>query len=88
MKGVSCMDIKRFITIAKRGYIGNEMYVFGVIQGLQIAVCDYDKKCFGYDCELFSHSCRFVTDTTQERFNKFREMVETIYPGLCKFEED
>lgn len=82
------MGIKRFITKAKRGYIGNEMHAFGIIQGLQIAVCDYDKKDFGYDCELFNYSCRFVTDTTQERFDKFREMVETIYPGLCRFEEE
>ena len=81
------MDIKRFMTIAKRGYIGNETHAFGVIQGLQIAVCDHDKKGFGYDCESFNDFCIFVTDTTQRRFNKFRKMVETIYPGLCEFKE-
>ena len=81
------MDIKRFMTIAKRGYIGNEMYAFGVIHGLQIAICDHDKKGFGYDCELFNDFCIFTTDTTRERYDKFREMVETIYPGLCEFKE-
>lgn len=81
------MDNKRFMTIAKRGYIGNEMHAFGVIHGLQIAVCDHNKKGFGYDCELFNDFCIFVTDTTQEQFDKFRKMVETIYPGMCEFKE-
>ena len=92
MKGVNKMvdgeTNQRFITIAKRGYIGNELYTFGVIQGIQIAICDYDKKYFGYDCELFCKFCIFQTFTTQERYNDFRKMVESIYPGLCDFYED
>lgn len=80
------MQTKRFITRAKTKYVGNELHVFGIIQGLQIAICDYDKKSFGYDCELYYGFCMFITDTTQERYDKFRSIVETLYPGLCHFE--
>lgn len=79
-------DIKRFITKAKRNYIGNELYVFGIIHGLEIAICDSESKTLGWDCELFNNFCLFITDTTQERFDKFRKLVEAIYPGLCEYE--
>ena len=78
-------NIKRFITKARRNYIGNEMYVFGMIQGLEIAICDHDKETLGCDCELFNNFCLFITDTTQERFDRFCNLLEAIYPGLCEY---
>lgn len=78
-------EIKRFTTIAERNKMGNELYVFGVIQGLMMGICDPDCKTFRWDCEIFQDFCIFTIDTTQERFDRFRSFVEKIYPGLCKF---
>lgn len=47
------MEHKTFLTVAKRNEINNEMHVFGVIQGLQVAICDIDSPTLGYDCDLF-----------------------------------
>lgn len=80
------MEIKRFITTAKRGVIGNELHVFGVIQGLQMGICDQDIH-KSFDCELFDTFCMFATETTQKHYDKFRSQVEIAYPGLCIFEE-
>lgn len=77
-KGDDNMELKRFVTFAKRGYIGNELYVFGLIHGLQIALCDLNLTS-SYDCELFDKFMMYTTDTTQDKYNAFRETVETIY---------
>lgn len=78
------MENKQFITFAKRNYIGNELYVFGIIHGLQIALCDEDLQ-HSLDCEVFPNKVIYVTNTTQEKYDVFCKMVETIYPGLCEF---
>lgn len=75
----------RFTTILKRGQINNEMYVIGLIHGLQIALCDIDSETLGYDCEMFEKFVYYVTDTTQDKFDIFRKTVEKIHPGLCEF---
>lgn len=82
------MEHKTFLTVAKRNEINNEMHVFGVIQGLQVAICDIDSPTLGYDCELFSDFMVYRTNTTYERYKKFREVVEKIYPGLCQFDNE
>lgn len=82
------MEYKTFLTVAKRNEINNEMHVFGVIQGLQVAICDIDSPTLGYDCELFPDFMIYRTNTTKERYKKFREVVEKIYPGLCQFDNE
>lgn len=82
------MEHKTFLTVAKRNEINNEMHVFGVIQGLQVAICDIDSPTLGYDCDLFPDSMIYRTNTTKERYKKFREVVEKIYPGLCQFDNE
>ena len=82
------MEHKTFLTVAKRNEINNEMHVFGVIQGLQVAICDIDSPTLGYDCELFPDLMIYRTNTTKERYKKFREVVEKIYPGLCQFDNE
>ena len=80
------MKIRRFITIAKRHNINNEFYVFGLIHGIQIALCDLDLS-KSLDCEMFKDNVMYITDTTENRYDTFRKMVETIYPGLCEFDK-
>lgn len=83
------MENKRFITFAKRNYIGNalyELYVLGIIHGLQIALCDEDLQ-HSLDCEMFSNHVMFVTNTSQEKYDAFCKMVETICPGVCEFDK-
>lgn len=82
------MEHKTFLTVAKRNEINNEMHVFGVIQGLQVAICDIDSPTLGYDCELFPDLMIYRTNTTKERYKKFRDVVEKIYPGLCQFDNE
>lgn len=82
------MENKMFCTIAKRNYINNEMYVFGVIQGLQVAICDIDSPTLGYDCDLFTEVVIFRTNTTEKRYKKFSSIVEKKYPGLCQFSDE
>ena len=82
------MEHKTFLTVVKRNEINNEMHVFGVIQGLQVAICDIDSPTLGYDCELFPDLMIYRTNTTKERYKKFREVVEKIYPGLCQFDNE
>ena len=82
------MENKLFCTIAKRNYINNEMYVFGVIQGLQVTICDIDSPTLGYDCVLLSEIIIFRTNTTEKRYKKFRSIVEKKYPGLCQFSNE
>lgn len=82
------MEHKTFLTVAKRNEINNEMHVFGVIQGLQVAICDIDSPTLGYDCELFPDLMIYRTNTTKERYKKFSEVVEKIYPGLCQFDNE
>lgn len=82
------MENKMFCTIAKRNYINNEVYVFGVIQGLQVAICNIDGPTLGYDCDLFPDVMIFRTNTTEKRYKKFRSIVEKKYPGLCQFSDE
>lgn len=82
------MEKLNFCTIAKRNYINNEMHVFGVIQGLQVGICDFDSPTLGYDCDLFPEFMIFRTNTTEKRYKKFRSIVEKKYPGLCQFDEE
>lgn len=85
-RGLKHMDnIKRYVIIAKRNKIGNEMYIFGVIQGLLTGICDLNSGTLIWGCELFQDFCIYTADTTQQHFDKFRSIVEEIYPGLCEF---
>lgn len=43
--------VKTFYTIVKRNYLSNELYAFGVIQGLEIGICDPTLK-KSLDCEI------------------------------------
>lgn len=78
--------VKTFYTIVKRNYLSNELYAFGVIRGLEIGICDLTlKKTLDY--EILPKFVLHKTETTQERFDTFRNTVEALYPGLCEFRE-
>lgn len=80
------MNKKEFMIIAKRGYWANEQYVFGVIQGLKMSICeDYDLHTTV--CELFPNCCIFCTKTTNDKFKKFKDIIDILYPGLCEYRE-
>ena len=75
----------RHITKMKRGKINSELLVVGTIHGLQIGICDLESDTLGYDCEVFDDFVLFVTDTSDDKYIKFKNAVEMIYPGLCEF---
>lgn len=75
-----------YTTFAKRNYIGNEMHVFGIVLGILIGICD-DENSEVYDCELFDNFAMLNVKTSSLQYDKFRKKVESIYPGLCDFDE-
>lgn len=80
------MSKNEFMIKAKRGRLANENYAFGVIQGLKMSICE-DCDLSTSDCELFSEYCIFFTETTHDKFEKFKDTVNSIYPGLCEYYE-
>lgn len=74
--------MNRYTTIVKRNVIANEMFAFGVIQGIQIALCLDDISTCCYDCELFEDVVIYRVDTTLEKYNVFNSVVKNIYPTL------
>ena len=69
----------KYITWLKRGVLHNEMYVIGLIHGLQIGICDISSETLGYDCELFEDRVMFITETTMEKFELFKRTITNIY---------
>ncbi|MBQ0089498.1 MAG: hypothetical protein KBT27_09230 [Prevotellaceae bacterium] len=77
------MNVSRYTTIVKRNVIDNEMFAFGIIQGIQIALCGLDNTLtYGYDCELFEDIVIYRVDTTQDKYDIFYNTVKNIYPTL------
>lgn len=83
------MEARTFVTHVKKGARpwrdDNCDFVVGRVSGMKTAICDFDNKpdyadYYGPDGVLL------ITKCTQEQYDKFTEIVEKNYPGLCDFD--
>ena len=72
-------------------------YVLGWISGMFTAICKEDPMSnagYGiyenseyFDADTDERFCYgLVEKTTEEKYSKFRAIVEALYPGVCKFD--
>lgn len=72
--------------ILKKGRLGKNKYVHGRISGMSVALCG------GVECDkrfalMENRKVLMVTsECTQKQYDKFKELVEKVYPGICIFD--
>lgn len=76
--------MEKFKTLVKDNHnrYGRNAYVRGKISGIQMMVCESDKV---YANEGIEGGVLYTCECTPEQYEKFIEIVESIYPGLCIF---
>lgn len=72
--------------VRKNRKFGQNDFVLGRIVGIQSVICDDDPCMGGYNMrEAKDGSIILVTRCTTGQYARFAEIVQTSYPGLCKF---
>ena len=78
------MEKKIFKTLVKDHHVkyGRNAYIRGRISGIQLMVCEGHKTHInkGIDGGILN-----VCECYPEQYERFTEIVEEIYPGLCIF---
>lgn len=82
------METKRFKTLVKSEHaLGEDMFVLGRIMGAMAVMCKEDPAT---GVEFGRGYCAsgniFVTETTDEKYAAFANVVENWYTGLCVFD--
>ena len=83
------METRRFRTHIGTKYAekNRQLYVMWRINGIKTAICDYPNWDNYSNDEKFIYSTTVFTRCTEEQYETFKKIVETIYPGLCEFDE-
>lgn len=81
------MENKIFKTLIKADHkLGGNQYIEGRISGLMEAICHENPgKDILYGKGKNELGMIHMTKTSEERYDKFIEIVEQEYPGLCVF---
>lgn len=78
--------MRKFYTFIKKEHkLGDRLYVHGRIHGFMTLICEEDQG-VPSGVGVFGSGTIFVTKTTEEKYAKFKEVVEKHYPGLCEFD--
>lgn len=81
------MDKQFFKTVIKGTHKhGQNLYVIGRLSGIGYVICGHLKS---FGCGInrngeHKDSC-FIHECSPEQYEKFKELVEKEYPGLCIF---
>lgn len=81
------MELKKYKTKVKNDHkiYGQNEYVLGRISGLQYAYCGGDPK-IGYAVMRGEEKTIFTAECSEEQYERFKTVVEEMYPGLCEFD--
>lgn len=82
------MEKVTFYTLFKKDHkLGGNLYVRGRVHGLMEAICyENPGKDILQGMGEVKAGFAFITVTTKERYDKFSEIIELEYPGLCIFD--
>lgn len=86
------MEERKYRTLIKKNHkFGENEYVQGRISGIQEVICDRDRN--GVDnpavevlYDVMNTGLVLTTLCSQEQYDRFAELVEKHYPGLCVFD--
>jgi len=79
------MEKRRFVTLIREDHkLGGNVYVEGRVTGMAYVICEvYNTIPHGHGhCD---EGMVFILDCTKEQYERFIELTEEAYPGLCKF---
>ena len=82
--------IKRFMVMIDRNELPKHydgVYEAGVFQGLLYGLCAIPCETTLWDCEMFPGKFVIFVDCTQEHIEKFKSVVDQMYPGSYQIEE-
>ena len=81
------MERKRYYTKVKNDHkiYGQNEYVLGRISGLQYAYCD-GNPVIGHATQRGEDKTIFIAECSEDKYEKFKTVVEELYPGLCEFD--
>lgn len=81
------MELNDFYTLVKEGHKFDEPYIRGRISGIAHALC--------HNCDKTLSRCWregdgipgkvAVVRCTQDVYDRFAQVIEELYPGLCEF---
>lgn len=78
--------MRKFYTFIKKEHkLGGMLYVQGRIHGFMTLICEEDQG-IPSGIGVSESGTIFVTETTEEKYAKFKKVVEKHYPGLCEFD--
>lgn len=78
--------MRKFYTLIKKEHkLGDRLYVQGRIHGFMTLICEEDET-IPSGIGVNEVGTIFVTVTDEEKYAKFKEIVERHYPGLCEFD--
>lgn len=72
--------------ILKKGRLGKNKYVHGRICGMNLVLCGGVESDRRFPLLENRKITIILSECTQKQYNKFKELVEEVYPGICIFD--
>ena len=78
------MDKQEVLTLIKRNHkFGGIEYILGIITGIGYVESGYSKKSVKM---IIDEGYVYKDEFTPDEYDKFINIIEELYPGLCKFD--